>query len=88
MKNLEVDKGWLWVVVITYIAYTIAMLLPLLSHLYILAWLGVNNAVNFDQIQAMRILAFVWFVSTLILSAIGLFVSQYITMKRRSHTSI
>ena len=88
MKNLEVDKGWLWVVAITYIVYTITMLLPLVSHLYILAWLGAKNAVNFDQIQAMRILAFVWFVSTVILSAIGLFVSQYITMKRRSHTSI
>lgn len=41
-----------------------------------------------ETFQAMRILAFVWFVSTVILSAIGLFVSQYITMKRRSHTSI
>ena len=88
MKKLEVDKGWLWVVAITYIVYTIAMLLPLLSHLYILAWLGTNNAVNFDQIQAMRILSFVWFVSTVILSAIGLFVSPYITLKRRRHTSV
>lgn len=88
MKNLEVDKGWLWVVAITYIVYTIAMLLPLLSHLYILAWLGTNNTVSFEQVQAMRILAFVWFVSTVILSAIGLFVSQHITLKRRSHTPI
>lgn len=85
MKNLEVDKGWLWVVAITYIVYTIAMLLPLVSHLYILALSGVNNAVSFKQVQAMRILAFVWFVSTVILSAVGLFVSQYITLKRRSY---
>ena len=81
MKNLETDTGWLWVVAITYIVYTIAMLLPLLSHLYILAWLGTNNTVNFDQIQAMRILAFVWFVSTVILSAIGASASQSITVK-------
>ena len=85
MEKLEVDKGWIWVVAITYLVYTIAMLLPLVSHLYTIALSGVNNAISFEQVQAMKILAFVWFVSTVILSAVGLFVSRYITMKRRSY---
>ena len=85
MEKLEVDKGWVWVVAITYLVYTIAMLLPLVTHLYTIALSGVNNAISFEQVQAMKILAFVWFVSTVILSAVGLFVSPYITMKRRSY---
>lgn len=81
MKKLEVDVGWFWVVAITYLVYTLAMLLPLSTHLYTLALFGVNNAVSFEQVQAMRILAFVWFISTIILSLIGVGLSQIITLK-------
>lgn len=81
MKKLEVGKGWLWVGAIAYLVYSLALLLPLFFHLYTLAVLGVNIALSYEQVQAMTILAYLWFVSTAILFFIGVFASQFITVK-------
>lgn len=81
MKKLEVGKAWLWAGAVAYLIYSLALLLPLFLHIYALAVLGANTAISYEQVQAMKILVFLWLVGTAILFSIAVFASQFITVK-------
>lgn len=81
MNKLEVGKKGLWVVAVAYLVYTIVMLLPMFAHIYTLALLGENSAVNYEQVRAIELLGFIWLATTVFLPAIGASASQFIAVK-------
>ena len=80
--KFEIRKKWLWVGLGMYIAYTVAMILPFFAYMYSMAVLGSSTiTADYGQVQAMELLAIIWFISSLVLWSVVLFLSQFFTVR-------